>query len=189
MTQGQRRRHSMTRTMSSPSTWPSERWTTPPVGWTKLNVDGSWREADSTGGAGMILHDHIGAIIYSSCRFITSCASPLEAEVEACREGIALALEWSNNEPFILETDSTTAANMIMETDQNRSPVAALVGEIKRLLSIGPEHVISHVSRSRNKVSHMLAQMGLSIPHTAVWLRNRPDEIGTLCQQDCNELP
>ena len=136
----------------------------------------------------MILHDHIGAIIYSSCRFITSCACPLEGEVEACREGIALALEWSNK-PFILETDSITTANMIVDSDQNRSPVAALVGEIKMLLSVAPEHVISHVSRSRNKVSNMLAQMGLSIPRTAVWLWNRPDEIGTLCQQDCNELP
>lgn len=91
--------------------------------------------------------------------------------------------------PFILETDSLIAATMIKELDHNRSPVAAMIGEIKRLLSLGREHVISHVNRSRNKVSHTLAHLGHSVPRTAVWLRNGPDEIGTLCQQDCNDLP
>ena len=78
---------------------------------------------------------------------------------------------------------------MINEPDQNRSPVAALIGEIKRLLSLGREHVVLHVSRSRNKVSHTLAYLGHSIPRSAVWLRNGPDEIGNLCQQDCNDHP
>ncbi|XP_073363344.1 uncharacterized protein [Aegilops tauschii subsp. strangulata] len=77
-------------------------------------------------------------------RFLMSCASPLEAEVAAYMEGIALTLDWSTS-PFILETDSLVAANMINEPDHNRSPVAALIGEIKRLLSLGREHVLLHL--------------------------------------------
>jgi hypothetical protein len=65
----------------------------PPQGWTKLNVDGAWAEADHTGRTGMILRDEEGAIIFTGCRFLQRCESPLEAEVVACNEGLALALE------------------------------------------------------------------------------------------------
>ena len=166
---------------------PPEHWAKPAAGWAKLNVDGAWREEDGTGGAGMVLRDHNGAIIFASCRLLTSCASALEAEVAACMEGVALTLEWSSL-PFSLETDSLVAANMIKETEQNRSPVAAIVGEIKWLLALGRQHVVTHACRSKNKVAHALAQMGRSEPRTAVWIRHGPDAIGALCQQDCNDL-
>uniref|UniRef100_A0A8R7VGV1 RNase H type-1 domain-containing protein n=1 Tax=Triticum urartu TaxID=4572 RepID=A0A8R7VGV1_TRIUA len=146
------RSHTKAGAMPASCSRPPERWTKPPVGWNKLNIDGAWRE-DGTGGAGMILRDCDGTIIYSSRRFLRSCISPLEAEVVACMEGIALTLDWSTS-PFILETDSLVAANMINEPDQNRSRVVALICEIKRLLLLGREHVVLHVSRSRNKVSH-----------------------------------
>ena len=38
-------------------TRPPERWLKPSPGWVKLNVDGSWKEEDGTGGAGMIVRD------------------------------------------------------------------------------------------------------------------------------------
>ncbi|XBI43308.1 hypothetical protein VPH35_108093 [Triticum aestivum] len=187
-TQGASRNHMKMVVAPSSCTRPPEQWTKPPQGWVKLNVDGAWREEYGTGGAGMILRDHNGSIIFSSCRFLTTCVSALEAEMAACMEGITLTLEWSTMS-FILETDSSVAANMIKEEKENRSPVAALVGETKRLLALGREHVILHVSRDLNKVSHYLAQIGHSTSKTAVWLRCGPDEIGNLCQQDCNNLP
>jgi hypothetical protein len=42
---------------------------------------------------GMILRDEEGAIIFTGCRFLQRCESPLEAEVVAWNEGLALALE------------------------------------------------------------------------------------------------
>ena len=106
-----------------------------------------------------------------------------------CMEGIDLALQWSNNLLFILESDRLVVANMLKGGEQKRSSVAALVGEAKRLLALGREHVISHVRRSQNVVSHTLAQLGRSTPKTAVWLRHGPVEIGTLCQLDCSNPP
>jgi hypothetical protein len=40
-----------------------ERWTRPPAGWGKLNVDGSYVEATKEGGAGTILRDEAGSIV------------------------------------------------------------------------------------------------------------------------------
>jgi hypothetical protein len=45
---------------------PTKKWTTPPIGWCKLNIDGSF--SDGNAGAGIIGRDHDGAIIFSSCR-------------------------------------------------------------------------------------------------------------------------
>ena len=46
------------------------RWSKPLFGWVKLNVDGAWMEEEGTGGAGMVLRDHAGSVIFSPCRFI-----------------------------------------------------------------------------------------------------------------------
>ena len=163
---------------------PLEKWTKPLVGWCKLNVDGAFAEADETGAAGMILRNHHDAMIFASCRFLPRCSSALEAEIAACMEGVSLTLEWSSD-PFILETDSTTAVAMITEAAANRSPVASLVEETKRLLGLGHEHGIAHVRRDGNQVSHELAQMGRA-PRTAVWLRHAPVEITPLCNLECD---
>ncbi|XBI50779.1 hypothetical protein VPH35_114138 [Triticum aestivum] len=121
----------------------------------------------------MILRNHHGEVIFASCRFLPKCSSAVEAELSACLEGVSLALEWSTD-PFILETDCTTAASMLMETE-----------ETKRLLRLGRPHIISHVRRDKNHVSHSLAQMGRQ-PRTAVWLRHAPEEILSLCTMDCD---
>ena len=53
-------------------------WTVPVEGWAKLNTDGSWA-ADGGAGAGMVLRDSTGQIIFTSCRVLFSCRNALEA--------------------------------------------------------------------------------------------------------------
>ncbi|XBH59743.1 hypothetical protein VPH35_114435 [Triticum aestivum] len=118
----------------------------------------------------MILRNHHGTVIFASCRFLPRCSSALEAEIAACMEGVSLTLEWSSD-PFILETDSTTAVAMITDA--------------ARLLGLGREHGIAHVRRDGNQVSHELAQMGRA-PRTAVWLRHAPVEVTPLCNLECD---
>ena len=163
---------------------PPERWTPPPLGSVKLNTDGSWLEEESTGGAGMILRDCTGAIIFASCRFIPRCASGLEAEIAAIMEGVSIALDRSTDR-LLIETDCMAAARMITSQAPDRSPAAAMVNDIKQLLS-SRTHEIKLVGRAQNKASHVLARMGRSLPKTAVWLRCAPEEVETLCQLECN---
>ncbi|KAM3189079.1 hypothetical protein ACQJBY_004796 [Aegilops geniculata] len=132
----------------------------------------------------MILRNSEGEVIFASCRYLSSCASALEAELAACREGISLTLEWSTL-PFILETDCTIALSMLKGIEVDRSPDAAIVEEAKHLLSLGRPHEITHVRRGLNCVSHALAQLGRQ-PRTAVWLRHAPEHILALCKLDCN---
>lgn len=92
-----------------------KRWTPPPAGWVKLNVDGSYHPDSRTGGIGMVLRDDTGGIIFSSCRYLFTCASPLiEAELATCREGCALTIKWSNL-PCIIESDCQEMVAMLQE--------------------------------------------------------------------------
>ncbi|KAE8786576.1 hypothetical protein D1007_39556 [Hordeum vulgare] len=160
-----------------------ERWLQPPRGWTKLNVDGAFNAENHIGGAGMILCGEGGHVIFSSCRYLRSCSSALEAELAACMEGIAIARAWSEL-PMIIETDCLTAARMIIQDGMNRSPCATMVTEIQRNLEEVGEHVISHVVRSRNKIADALAHIGHVKQRTTVWLRGIPEEVDTICKKD-----
>jgi hypothetical protein len=50
-------------------------WERPARGRLKLNVDGSYLERNGEAGAGMILRDHEGEVIFAACRSITRCSS------------------------------------------------------------------------------------------------------------------
>ncbi|KAM0891479.1 hypothetical protein ACQ4PT_026378 [Festuca glaucescens] len=94
---------------------PRQRWARPPMGWVKLNVDGSFDAESRTGGVGMILRDDSGEIIFSACRALNSCSSPLETELAACMEGIAL-VQQRNALPLVVEMDCLEAVAMIRVT-------------------------------------------------------------------------
>lgn len=107
----------------------------------------------------MVLRYMNGHIIFSSCRHLFTCDNALSAELEACREGAALAMEWSSL-PFILETESSEAAAMIMQTSTNRSSDAGLVHEIEAIIHSGRQVKVRAVRRGSNRVSHELARVG-----------------------------
>jgi hypothetical protein len=61
----------------------SKPWCKPPAGWVKLTVDGSFREEDQSAGLGMVLRDAEGIPIFTSCKYVGDCISPLESELRA----------------------------------------------------------------------------------------------------------
>lgn len=56
------------------------RWERPALGWVKLNTDGSFVSSEEAG-AGMILRNSVGEIVFSACRALFSCRDALEAEL------------------------------------------------------------------------------------------------------------
>jgi hypothetical protein len=136
----------------------------------------------------MVLRDEEGSILFTACRFLQTCDSPLEAELLACSEGLALALE-NTNKPIILESDCLEAISMINDDNRNRSFVASLVNEVKKLCGEGRECRVQHISRELNTVSHTLARWGLATPSTMFWRRHGPDIIRSACNQDGTSMP
>ncbi|KAE8810689.1 hypothetical protein D1007_12620 [Hordeum vulgare] len=74
----------------------NHKWLPPPESWSKLNVHGSYNPNDGTAGAGMVLRDHNGYIIFSACRSLWSCPDAHHAELAGCMEGLALDINGRN---------------------------------------------------------------------------------------------
>ena len=113
----------------------------PALGRVKLNTDAS--VLGSTAGAGMILKDQEGEIVFNACRFLYACDDLLEAELLAIREGISLALQWSIL-PIDVESDCLEAVNMIKRGISNKSKYAFIIREI--ISSMGERNsCITHI--------------------------------------------
>jgi hypothetical protein len=105
----------------------------PALGRVKLNCDGSFKQEDGTAGAGMILRDDTGKVIFSACRQLFNCEDPFEAEAKACEEGIRLASQWSEK-PVMVELDCSALIGAISEKNLDRSSLAYLIAEIRDLV-------------------------------------------------------
>ena len=157
-----------------------KQWTKPPDSVLKLNVDGSYDADLGCGGAGMVLRDGTGAIIFSACRFLESCLGPLEAELVACREGVTEVLRQTNRQ-CIVETDCPEALNLIMQPNIDRSACTFLVQEIKDLRR-GQNLQFVAIHRDQNSVSHVLANLGRTTRRHMTWLESGPDDVLALCR-------
>lgn len=124
-------------------------WPAPTCGLVKLSVDGSYGE-DGSAGAGMVLRDEAGAVIFSSCRQLFSCPEALEAELCACMEGLSFAIHRSER-PIEVEMDSLVAVKLIQANEVDRLAYTSLIKEFKYLMSLH-ESSITHLKRSQNKV-------------------------------------
>jgi ribonuclease HI len=160
-------------------------WEKPDAGSVKLNVDGAFDQQSGTAAAGMILRDATGGIIFSSCRSMQHCTSALEAELCACMEGIALAVQWSQ-EPIIVETDCALVVSMVTSKDMDSSYLGHLVAEVKIQLASDRQIRIVKIPRTQNKASDALARFGRISDRTVVWLRSGPDDCLDFILRDCN---
>ncbi|KAM0924261.1 hypothetical protein ACQ4PT_004995 [Festuca glaucescens] len=162
-------------------------WSKPVAGTVKLNVDGSFSEATGSGGAGMVLRDDTGAVIVSACRYIPSCSSPLEAELVACREGVALARQWSNKS-CTMEVDSREAVKMINSLEMDRSSLAFTVQDIKDLPKLDPRFQAVAIDRFNNQASHLLANLGRSKARTITWVGTGPNDVLSICLHEASTV-
>jgi ribonuclease HI len=153
---------------------PAKPWCPPPPGWAKLSIDGSFKEIDGMAGAGMILRDDKGQIIFSACRSLLLCVDPLEAEIRACLEGLELSLHHSRL-PLVIETDCFQLVSAVQERQPDRSLLMHFISEIKRLSSQDRVCKFVKVDRSQIRVSHCLANFARAEHQTDVWLDSGPE--------------
>jgi hypothetical protein len=106
------------------------RWTPPIPGEAKLNVDGAF--ANDGASIGMILRDHLGEVIFTTCRHLPHCRDATDAEMRAIEEGSKLALQWTSLR-FSVESDCAVAIVLINGSTTNSSVHAFRVGDIRNM--------------------------------------------------------
>ena len=105
----------------------------------------------------------------------------------ACREGLALAAEWTPL-PTILESDCISAIQLLSKPGEQRSPSMFLVKEICDLARGMPSIHFHHVKGEQNVVAHELAQLAKRLFQSAVWHNRAPTCVEQLVAHDCNPV-
>uniref|UniRef100_K3YMM7 RNase H type-1 domain-containing protein n=1 Tax=Setaria italica TaxID=4555 RepID=K3YMM7_SETIT len=110
----------------SPISQTPVRWQPPDRGWIKINVNASYIEETGQASAGYLVRNDQGVVIVSGWRLLFHCSSADEAELLACKEGLAIAQQWSH-EPAVPETDSANCVAGIAWKKLERSIMAAIL--------------------------------------------------------------
>lgn len=162
-------------------------WEPPQQGWLKVNVDGAYCEASGEGGIGVIIRDHLGVVQLSSWQFVARAGNAEEMEALACRQGLGLAAEWGQQNT-VLETDSSSMANMLLKRDGSRSRLKFIVEETLEAGDSLPQWKVVHKRRESNSVAHELAQLAKRNNHSALWRFAAPVCVEHQVAQECTVL-
>uniref|UniRef100_A0A803N9H4 RNase H type-1 domain-containing protein n=1 Tax=Chenopodium quinoa TaxID=63459 RepID=A0A803N9H4_CHEQI len=142
---------------------PSPRtWAPPPVGFYKINTDGSWIDINNDGAGGVLRCHKRKWQIGFSMRLNT--VGPVSAVLLAIREGLSTA--WERQIRFVqLEIDAKALKYMLENpTRYMDDKLAAIIGDISKLLAKEWVVNILHVKRTGNKIAHGLANLGRRLP-------------------------
>lgn len=107
-----------------------------------------------------------------------------EVEALACRAGVNLAAEWSQ-QSVILETDSSSIAKMLAMRGGSRSRLKFIIEDVLEAGGRLPQWKVIHKGRESNGVAHELAQLAKRTKHSAVWKFVAPVCVEQLIAQDC----
>jgi hypothetical protein len=64
------------------------------LGWSKINVDGSFVAETGAGGIGVVARDSDDKILMTAWSTLFQCEDAAEVEARACEEGLRLAGQW-----------------------------------------------------------------------------------------------
>lgn len=101
----------------------------------------------------------LGMTVYDACSM----------EARACLDGLKFAACLGLSKVAV-ETDCLQFVQLWMKRESQRSIIAGLLTEIQEVCRASQEFSISYISRSCNKIAHVLAKQVSSSHRTATWL-------------------
>lgn len=159
----------------------------PPLGNVlKLNVDASWIKGNLFSSIGCVVRDSQASVVMSSYRKVLA-PSPLVAEAIALREGTLIDhnMGWTNVQ---IESDCKILIQACMQ-GKPVGEIRSIVHDIGILQKRLTHCEISWISRSRNSVAHLIAQLGLRNQLPPGWLWNPPKIIKEALMEDARCIP
>ena len=163
-------------------------WKPPMPGWVKINTDASFDPNSSSGAAGVVIRDDMGAVCSGAARWFDNVQDALMAEALAAREGLELAVEMGYDR-IILEVDCKNLKTLIEDGSGVRSSIGGLCFDITELSKMFSEFRIEWVSRGANSVAHYCACTVSATERSLFWRDDVPDWLSELAAIDCNLIP
>ena len=134
------------------------RWERPPIGWKKLNTDGSSLGSNGQAGCGGTVRDEHGRWLAGFSKSIGS-ASAFVAELWGLRDGLVLCSNL-NIQCLLVEVDSNALVLALLNPEYVNLVVSPLLDDCRHLLSCFLQVQIKHCFRQANRCADVMARMG-----------------------------
>lgn len=158
------------------------KWTAPPCGSFKINVDGATSENERNSSVGVVIRDVNGKVLAACCSYLQGQYSVEEVEAMAMERGVLLAKDLKLPH-IILESDALNVVSNI--TAANSSGwLGHVYHGILGLLSSFSSWNVKHVKRDYNKAAHILAQYARQKEESYVWEGVCPPVLAQVIQEE-----
>ena len=165
-------------------------WQKPPLGWAKLNTDGSALGNPGRAGGGGVIRDHLGHWIKGYSRAMGTTNS-FTAELWALRDGLIIAKDLGLCN-LIVELDASSVVQLL-SSDKPNLLMEPLLSDCRSLYRTIPNKRIQHVYREANQCADALARLGSSVVSSfVVFVEPPPVVVSLLALEEagfcCNRL-
>ncbi|XP_028786509.1 uncharacterized protein LOC114742412 [Neltuma alba] len=134
------------------------KWSPPPPGWVKLNVDGAFSTLHGAG-CGGILRNHVGSFI-SGFMFHPNDGDSLAAELWALVCGLKMTWDFGFRK-VIVETDASEVIRLLYHSSDKDHHLLQLISEARSMVDRSWEVDLGLIPRSTNEVADHLAKKAL----------------------------
>ncbi|CAL9010413.1 unnamed protein product [Prunus brigantina] len=148
-------------------------WEPPPMGFVKVNIDGSWHSNGRKAGVGVVIRNSVGEFLGGMAASRVG-HSALEVEAEAAVMGLELAANLGYSDVYV-ESDSKTLVEGIKGEIRNRAWTIRPSIEVIWRKAVQFRSVFWRwVQRSSNRAAHEAAAIGCRAVELESWVSQPP---------------
>ncbi|XP_062013879.1 uncharacterized protein LOC133730268 [Rosa rugosa] len=162
------------------------RWTAPPLGYFKVNVDGSFHQATKNGSIGFVIKDWQGTFLAGGGMSLSSLLSPEHVEALACKQALEFVVA-NQFLPAIVETDSQLIhSQLVSRGSYNLSFLGRIYDDLGAVLKNHANMRVTHTKRSANRVAHLMAAHATSCMVETFYFSSPIFLLAALAAEVCN---
>jgi ribonuclease HI len=151
------------------------KWVVPPLGWFKLNTDGSSLGNPGLAGGGGVIRNHVGDWVGGFSRAFGITTS-VQAELRALKDGLNLAIDLGilNLE---IEMDSLVAVELVNSITTPNPFLSTIVTDCKSLMERFENCSLQHIFREANGCADVLTKTGCDQSPDFISFSNAPAHV------------
>ena len=159
-------------------------WERPPLGWKKLNIDGSWLGGVDRASCGGLVRDDQEEWVAGFSRHI-GLANSFTAELWGLREGLILCYNL-NIESLVVELDAQAVVDVMKNNVYVNNVVSPILDDCRHLVACFQQVQFKYCYRQANRCADLLARMGAVQERDFMSFVSPPVDICNVFEDDLN---